>query len=342
MVLIRGPDGRDKDAKIRAVVTVVSMAFRPHREGGCSLLSNAPSGLTGRRGVGSANGTLGELVQGQTVAGEDFLVTFPVEMWSEVTVVLDASGNVDAPKTKPKSKLMVELALDRLGLHDMGAVLDVDCRVPEGRGLASSTADVVATARAVSDATGLHLEPGEIAELAIQIEPSDGVMWDGVVAFNHRAGRLLRHLGQLPDMRVLGIDLGGTVDTVTFNKRPKDYTQEERYHCQAALDAVADAIANADVRGIGEACTISARIHQRVLPKPELPTLLEISAESGGAGVNVAHSGTVVGIIFEPTNERGMNYARDLVAKRLPHALPLDVLPLRSPAARHVRFHARH
>src|SRR5438552_6590361 len=114
---------------------------------------------------------------------------------------------------------MSELALARLGLPLTGAILDVDCRLPEGRGLASSTADVVATARAVSDATGLHLEPGEIAELAIQIEPTDGVMWDGVVAFNHRAGRLLRHLGPLPDMRVLGIDLGGTVDTIQFNKR---------------------------------------------------------------------------------------------------------------------------
>ena len=305
------------------------------------MSSNAPSGLTGRRGVGSANGTLGELVQGQTVAGEDFLVTFPVEMWSEVEVTLNDTATVQASPLKPKSKRMVELALDRLGLSALGAVLDVDCRLPEGRGLASSTADVVATARAVSDATGLHLEPGEIAELAIQIEPSDGVMWDGVVAFNHRAGRLLRLLGPLPDMRVLGVDLGGTVDTVTFNKRPKDYTQDERQRCQEALDAVADAMMNADVRGIGAACTISAEIHQRVLPKPELPVLLEICAESGGAGVNVAHSGTVVGMIFEPTNERGMAFARDLVASRLPHATPFDVLPLRSPAARHVRFRAR-
>ena len=306
------------------------------------MSSSAPSGLTGRRGVGSANGTLGELVQGQTVAGEDFLVTFPVEMWSEVDVVLDDTGTVSASPRKPKSKRMVELALERLGLPAVGAVLTVDCRLPEGRGLASSTADVVATARAVSDATGLHLEPGEIAELAIQIEPTDGVMWDGVVAFNHRTGHLLRHLGPLPDMRVLGIDLGGTIDTVTFNRRLKDYTQDERKRCQGALDAVAEAIANGDVRGIGEACTVSARIHQRVLPKPELPALLEIAAESGGTGVNVAHSGTVVGLIFDPTNERGMDYARELVMKRLPHARPFDVLPLRSPAARHVGFHARH
>ena len=305
------------------------------------MSSIAPSGLTGRRGIGSANGTLGELVQGQTVAGEDFLVTFPIELWSEVSVVLTGSGTVDAAPNKPKSKRMVELALARLGLPEVGAILDVDCHLPEGRGLASSTADVVAAARAVSDATGLHLEPGEIAELAIQIEPSDGVMWDGAVAFNHRAGRLLRLLGPLPDMRILGIDLGGEIDTVTFNQRPKDYTAEERQRCQAALDAVAEAIASVDVRGIGAACTTSAEIHQRILPKPELPVLLEICAESGGMGVNVAHSGTVVGLIFEPTNERGVAFARELVARRLPNARPFEVLPLRSPAARHVSAHAR-
>ena len=86
---------------------------------------------------------------------------------------------------------------------------------------------------------------------------------------------------------------------------------------------------------------MSATIHQRILPKPELPLLLEISAESGGTGVNVAHSGTVVGLMFSPSNERGLAYARDLVRQRLPAARPFDVLPLRSPAARHVSSRAR-
>src|SRR5437773_2092041 len=115
---------------------------------------------------GVANGTLGELVQGQTVAGEDFLVTFPVAFWSKARAVINDSGIVIGPRDKSKARRMASLVLQRLGLASAGAVLEIQCGVPEGKGCASSTADVVAAARAVCDATQLSLEPGEIAELA--------------------------------------------------------------------------------------------------------------------------------------------------------------------------------
>jgi uncharacterized protein involved in propanediol utilization len=298
------------------------------------------SASLGRAGEGLANGTLGELVQGQTVAGEDFLVTFPVALWSRARAVINDSGIVIGPPEKSKARRMASLVLQRLGLANAGAVLEIECGVPEGKGCASSTADVVATARAVSDATGLHLEPGEVAELAVQIEPSDGVMWDGVVAFNHRAGRLLRHLGKLPPLRLVALDLGGHVDTVQFNRRPKDYSPNERRFCQEALEQVAAAVDRQDVQLLGEACTRSARIHQRILPKPELPALIQIIEETGGAGVNVAHSGTVAGLLYPAQDVDGVIEARRLVAERFPNARLMDVEPL---TAAHVRWgtHAR-
>src|SRR5438067_2189690 len=279
----------------------------------------------GRAGEGVANGTLGELVQGQTVAGEDFLVTFPVAFWSRVRAVINDSGIVIGPAQKSKARRMANLVLQRVGLPDAGAVLEVECGVPEGKGCASSTADVVATARAVCDATGLQLEPGEIGELAVEIEPSDGVMWDGVVAFNHRAGRLLRHLGKLPPLRLVALDLGGQVDTVQFNRRPKDYSPAERRHCQVALDQIAAAIDRADVQLLGEACTLSARIHQRILPKPELPELIRIVEATGGSGVSIAHSGTVVGLIYPIEHAEGAERGRELVLERFPQIEALTV-----------------
>lgn len=272
-----------------------------------------------------ANGTLGELVQGQTVAGEDFLVTFPVALFSRARAIINDSGIVIGPKRKPKARRMASLVLQRLGLANAGAVLEIDCGVPEGKGCASSTADVVAAARAICDATQLTLEPGEIAELAVQIEPSDGVMWDSVVAFNHRAGRLLRHLGKLPELGLVAIDLGGHVDTVQFNRRPKDYSPVERRMCQEALDQAALAIERSDIQLLGEACTQSARIHQRVLHKPELQGLIEIVDETGGAGVNVAHSGTVVGLLFTPDRAENMARAAALVQERFPNSRAMHV-----------------
>jgi uncharacterized protein involved in propanediol utilization len=295
----------------------------------------------GRAGEGVANGTLGELVQGQTVAGEDFLVTFPVALWSRVRVVINDSGIVIAPARKSKARRMASLVLQRLGLPNVGAVLEIDCRVPEGKGCASSTADVVATARAVCDATGLQLEPGEIGELAVQIEPSDGVMWDGVVAFNHRAGRLLRHLGKLPTLRLVALDLGGHVDTVHFNRRPKDYSPNERRLCQEALEQVAAAVDRSDVQLLGEACTRSARIHQRILPKPELPDLIHIAEETGGTGVSIAHSGTVVGLIYPADEREGAAEGERRAVELFQSATLMHIEPLTGSAHIQTPSHAR-
>ncbi len=299
------------------------------------------SAVRGRAGQGVANGTLGELVQGQTVAGEDFLVTFPVAFFSRVRAILNDSGIVIGPRRKLKARRMASLVLQRLGLSYAGAAIEIDCQVPEGKGCASSTADVVAAARAICDATQLTLEPGEIAELAIQIEPSDGVMWDGVVAFNHRAGRLLRHLGKLPALGLIAVDLGGHVDTVAFNRRPKDYSPVERRMCQEALEQAAAAIERSDVQLLGEACTQSARIHQRILHKPELPGLIEIANETGGAGVSVAHSGTVVGLLFGPEQTENMERASVLVHERFPSSHEMHVEALSASRKPRRELHAR-
>jgi L-threonine kinase len=53
-----------------------------------------------------------------------------------------------------------------------------------------------------------------------------------------------------------------------------------------------------DLRELGRASTISALANQRILHKEGVEELQEISEILGAAGINVAHTGTVVGIIY--------------------------------------------
>lgn len=96
----------------------------------------------------------------------------------------------------------------------------------------------MATARAVASALGVDLPPHAIEDLLRRIEPTDGVMYPGVVAFEHRNVALLDQLGVLPPMTIVGIDEGGTVDTVAFNKIPKNFTAAERDEYARLLDEV--------------------------------------------------------------------------------------------------------
>jgi uncharacterized protein involved in propanediol utilization len=124
---------------------------------------------------------------------------------------------------------------------------------------------------------------------------------DRVVLFAHRDGAVLETLGyRLPPMIVLGCDTapGTRVDTLGFP--PASYDDHELGAFEVLRGAMRRAIATQDVVLLGRVATASARINQRFLPKPQLESLLELCLRHRGCGIQVAHSGTVAGLIFDP------------------------------------------
>jgi L-threonine kinase len=264
-------------------------------------------------------GSCGELIQGQFKHGEDFLVTFPVNLWSEVSVTLDfsRSGVISVPAGKVKAQKALEKTLAYLGVGPCGARVSVLSEIPEGKGLASSTADIVAACRAAAGALGKRLPLEIISQIAIQIEPSDGLMYPGCVVYNHRQGKLLESLGVLPPVEILAVDLGAQVDTLQFNQIPKNYTPAELEQIETAYQLLKIGMKEKDLEKIGLAATQSARVNQRLLPKADLELLIEIAGMAGAYGVNVAHSGTIAGLLFAAGEKNKLSQARKLVRERI-------------------------
>jgi L-threonine kinase len=276
----------------------------------------------------SSTGTCGELVQGQFCNGDDFLVTLPVNMWSEICLELDfdSSAVQSMPASKEKAKLAVRKTLDHLGFPSLGAKFYVTSEIPEGKGMASSTADIVAACRATAQALGQDLSSEEISRIAISIEPSDGIMYPGVACYNHRRGELIEHLGNLPPTAILAVDLGGLVDTLCFNRIPKNYSAEELEMLAQAYELVRVGMCEQSLEKIGMAATMSAQVNQRLLPKPRLETLIEISAKYNAYGVCIAHSGTVAGLLFEQGKDESLENARDEIWGRIDRTAIIYVL----------------
>ncbi|MEO6503595.1 MAG: GHMP kinase, partial [Jatrophihabitantaceae bacterium] len=146
----------------------------------------------------------------------------------------------------------------------------------------------------------------EVARLAVLAEcASDSVMIDDqVVLFAQREASVLEVFGlQLPSMLVLGCDTAPEEEVDTLRLPPAPYDSSEIARFGVLRAALRRAVAKADVALLGRVATASARINQRYLPKPRLETLLRLCAEHGGCGVQVAHSGTVAGLIFDARAE---------------------------------------
>lgn len=259
-----------------------------------------------RVGNGRAFGTFGELLQGVRGSNDlDFLVTFPIDRFAHAVFTVETESHelTVSPSYKKKAKRIAELILTHFDLPLCGH-LEIGSEIPVGKGLASSSADLVATARAVSACYELELDNELLQSFMAEIEPSDGVMYPGVVSFYHRQVKLCEMIGQMPNLTVVSIDEGGEVDTVEFNKIPKPFSPEDKQEYCHLLNTATEAIRQGDVRTIGQVATRSAVLNQKLRPKRHLDAMIELCEEVGGTGVLVAHSGTCAGILLWPEDPR--------------------------------------
>lgn len=293
-----------------------------------TMLLDAPP----RTGTGLACGTFGELLQGATGPGEEFMVTLPIDRWTTARFTPDPEGGGvrTMPEGKWKSRRLAEQLLASLRLPG-GGELTLRSELPEGKGLASSSADLVATARAVASAWNVRL-PAILVECLIGgIEPSDGVMHEGAVVFDHRRVRLRRRLPPLPEMTIVGLDEGGTLDTLSLEPRRHERRQELFVKYRALLDALVLAIERSDYRGIGAVGTHSAALNQALVPRRNLEAVTDLVDEVGAAGAATAHSGTCIGLLVsteDPDHDARVEAARARLGQ-----LPGELIVCRTVAA---------
>ena len=256
-----------------------------------------------------APGTCGELVQGMT-GGTHFLVTCPINQFSRATVTLGVAGSeaeagivqgIDhLPKTgRAVSQALVKLATS-MGVAGLTAEVAITNPIPAGKGMGSSSADITAAVGAVGLASGHPFTPESIASISLSVEPTDGVMFPGIALIDHRCGRIAESLGPPPPMEVIVIDTGGSVDTLEFNRVDRTALWEKvASRTDEALELVREGIRRGDAALVGRGATISAQAGRL----PDIGEWVDraeaFAHELGAIGINVAHSGTVVGVLLD-------------------------------------------
>jgi L-threonine kinase len=273
---------------------------------------------------GQAFGTFGELLQGVLLEGtrpRHFLVTLPITGSSTARFAANADlSDVHVlPPHKVKSLQLPRDLLDHFRLPP-GGLLELRSQLPEGKGLASSSADLVATARAIAAHFSLTLSTPELHSFMRGIEPSDGVMYDEITAFYHREVELLCCLGPVPPLTILAVDEGGQVDTLTFNARPFQVSQADAATYAELLEDLRRAVAGGDLAELGRVATRSALMNQSRLTKRWLKQVVHICNEASGLGVVAAHSGTHLGILFATEGADFREHAATAHARLLPLA----------------------
>ena len=266
-------------------------------------------GIVRRFGVGYSESHFGEYIQGiffdnKTKSYVNGLITVLCNLFRVYAVFYPSMDKrvCCCSRNKTKALTAVKKTLQWINKSEFGGELRLYSNIPVGYGCGSSSADVVATIKAVANAFDCNLSPDEIALLAVDIETaSDSIMYDNkMVLFAQRKGIVLRDFGSMPSIDVFGFSTSEQgVDTLSL--QPIQYTHSEILEFESMVGLVSMAALTQDPKYLGIAAYKSALINQKYRPKPKRFANVSFNMVEDGLalGCSVSHSGTVIGFIFD-------------------------------------------
>lgn len=262
-------------------------------------------------GTGRANGSFGELLQGRLPEHDThFAVSLPIEAGSRVEAMVTPGPPTVNVRPDHKWKA-ARIATDWLAECGLAAsvTLTIETELPEGQGFGSSTADMLATVRALDAALDGRTDPFRATRMMARIEPTDGLAFDHPVAVDLANGKVLRLLAPLPPMIVAGSETGSEVNTLSVSRRRPRIGAADAAEFEELLDALEAACRQGDAAAIGRVATRSARIHARLTGR-ERVTSSRLMPDRALGNV-IAHSGTLSGRLFPGHNHRLLNTHRN-------------------------------
>lgn len=250
-------------------------------------------------GYGEAFASFGEIVQGRLRNGDDFLITLPVNMWSTCEVTCHPiSGPSEVNCTYWKSRIVAEKILEQLN-HVFGYKLTIKFTrdIPIGKGLSSSTADMLAVVRALQEIFGVIVTETFISRLFSSIEPHDALHYYMSVAYNHREGVLLRKMYYIPQYLIIALDSGGVVDTESYNKS-LSFSPEDLISFDELYFGICNEFDKRNDQEIARYASRATKLHSERSGREILKTVLDLADQCNALGVITAHSGTCVGLLY--------------------------------------------
>ena len=257
----------------------------------------------------------GEFVQG-VLDNEEYLSSYAINLFSVATL---EEGKEVIHTGPTKSRKAMELVFEKFNIpveESKKISLNINSQIPVGKGMASSTADIGATINATLSMLGKSLTGEEISKLAVKIEATDSLLLNRHSIFNPLTADIKKYMGGIDNAKVVILEPDDILDTKSIRMTPnyRMYKMQNKEIIKESFSLLDEGLARNNLSLVGKACTYSSLANENIHKKPFLKEIIEISDKFGCYGVNIAHSGTVIGILMdkEMDDKRVIQYLRDI------------------------------
>lgn len=233
----------------------------------------------------------GELFQG-VLGDREFLMSYTIDRHAKVCLGEDTGiGSSDLLGDKMKQVLNFLGPIDDL-------FIEHERDFPIGKGYSSSTADMASGLAALACFQKSSLSAEALSRLCSRIEPTDSVAFEDWTVIDPLSGKVLWQTDWRPELYVYILEPDKEEMTLEL-PRMKSCVNYPSQDSADLLDLFKEACQSRDLKKIGDLASLSARLNNQRLNKPYLEELIELAKNNGALGINVAHSGTVVGILLD-------------------------------------------
>jgi uncharacterized protein involved in propanediol utilization len=206
----------------------------------------------------------------------------------------DGGGRSPLP---PKAFRALSLLLEQTGGSLAGKRVGLRGNIPPGKGLASSSADILSVLSVVNTYLDAGLSAAELYTLSARVEPTDPCLSDDLFLFYQHSG-VIGEVLALPPMSLVYFDTepGGRVDTLGV-VRP--WTPGVGKYFDWLLARFLRAAQAGDYDVLFDSVTASAEYNQTMVGLPRFEEWLGLARETH-SGLMIAHSGTIAGLLTPP------------------------------------------
>lgn len=254
-------------------------------------------------------GSFGEIIQGR-VKNKDLLTSFPVNIYTKVKL-FECSQNEEYKKLdclKKSYKFMHNL-LKQWGYSNSfyNLIINVRSEIPAGKGMASSTADLCALYYCLLKMFERKFNEEELLKNCISVEPTDSILFKNMTLFDYKGGGYIECLGEYMNFNILAFEGNKIVNTVQFNRENLNSLSK----VEDLVPILREAVYEGDLVKLAGVSTESILRNQNRLYYSFLKNTIKTCKTTGGLGVIGAHSGNVLGIIYD--DEEKLNFAEKKV-----------------------------
>lgn len=262
--------------------------------------------IENKKVVVSFPASCGELVQ--VMGKKESVCSYAVNLYSKVTITNRSVGTCCRTSLletgKSKSKKASDLFFDNYNIskEKINKInINIDSSIPVGKGMGSSTADIVATLIALSCFFNIDMSVNDIINYCINIEPTDSIIIFNQLCMMNPINGEIQATNNLKEMYDVYCLIPGEV-IITEEFRTKFSVNKRKYfeEYNKLFNKTKKLFLNKDIdiEELFKLARKSAKLNNSFISKPYINELMELELKSGIIGINIAHSGSVVAIVF--------------------------------------------